>query len=376
MRTARSKRGPRGLQLAGSPTLQERRAPAAVYPGDTHGVNRPDRRQGSKPAKRISPGPRVGRIVKLSLALHQSTEMFLLYCRSRRLSDRTIDFYSGRLLAFSRFLGRSAPNTELRAITRQLIREFVLHEISRCSPRTVNHTITALRVFFRFMVADGCLPEDPTEGLEKVREERRIIEGFSQDQIEAILATCKTTFNDIRDRALILVMLDCGLRASETIGLGDGDIKFKERVIKVIGKGEKERLVAFGETTALALAQYQALRIGVAKAPEKFFMTCYATAMTRHCLRFVVARRCKKAGITGVRCSPHTFRHTFARQFLLSGKDMVSLQKLLGHSDMTMTRRYAEMSDQDALKRHREFSPADSMNLTKPRLNGRRKRLV
>ena len=200
-----------------------------------------------------------------------------------------------------------------------------------------------------------------------------LIDVFSPEQIETVIATCGADFVGLRDRAVILVLLDCGLRASETCGLTADDVNWKEHTLKVLGKGRKERLVSFGRATQQALGRY------LARRPElptsNLFVTWFGEPMNRHRLYELVKTRCLRAGITGVRASPHTFRHTFATSFLRSGGDCFTLQRILGHEDLAMTRRYSEVSQTDALERHRAYSPADRLSLAEPS-QGRRKRIV
>ena len=237
---------------------------------------------------------------------------------------------------------------------------------------TANHSLIALRAFFNFLTEEGYIDTSPAAGVKKVRAERRIIETFSEEHLQAILATCGRDFTGIRDRAILIVLVDCGMRATELCAVAEVNINWKEQTVTVLGKGRKERVVAFGSATQQALAKYAARRPDV--ATDRFFISCYGQPLDRFSLAKMVKRRGRKAGINGVRCSPHTFRHTFAISFLRSGGDLFTLQKLLGHSDLTTTRLYCEVSQTDALQRHRQFSPADRLHLAAPTKG--RKRIV
>lgn len=208
-------------------------------------------------------------------------------------------------------------------------------------------------------------------GVEKVRKRRTVIETFSLEQIEKIISVCEKDFLGVRDKAIIMTLVDCGLRASELCGLRIDDISREQQTMIVLGKGDKERVVPFGQATQQALTQYLARRGKL--DTNVLFVNCYGEAFDRHRLADIVESRCIRAEISGVRCSPHTFRHTFAVMYLRAGGDVFSLQKMLGHSDLTMTRRYAELSEMDVQAKHRLFSPGDRLQVEKK--SGGRKKL-
>ena len=211
---------------------------------------------------------------------------------------------------------------------------------------------------------DGLLDQNPIDRVDKPRRRRAVISTFSPEEVESILATCRNDFVGVRDRAIILTLLDCGLRASELCGLRLEDIDWREQTLLVVGKGDKERIVPFGSAVRRVLGEYIGRRGDL--PCRELFVSVYGEPINRHRLRAIVRRRCEAAGIKGVRCSPHTFRHTFAVMFLRAGADAFTLQKLLGHSDLAMTRRYCELSRTDVLEKHRLFSPADRLRPVGP----------
>ncbi|MEN6356546.1 MAG: tyrosine-type recombinase/integrase [Armatimonadota bacterium] len=315
---------------------------------------------------------RISEVIRPADSLPSAIDAFMVFCRAKNLSENTLLYYRYRLDSFQRFLAKHTGISAPRDVTRQTIREFLNVEMNEHSPTTANHSVITLKAFFGFLLEEGFLDNNPSAGISKIRCKKRLIETFSAEQVEAMLATCNKSFQGIRDKAMILILYDCGLRASELCDIRLESIDWYAQTISVIGKGDKERLVSFGKATRLALAQY------IARRPEveasQLFITCYGDPLERHRLGAVIKKRCKQAGITGVRCSPHTLRHTFAVNYLRAGGDVFSLQKILGHSDLTMTRRYCELSQTDALERHRMYSPADRLQSPKP--TGRRKRIA
>lgn len=302
---------------------------------------------------------RVGSLTHPAENMEAAVQSFLGYCESKNLSDNTINYYCYRLQAFQHYMDSNAPGLAPKDVTRYMIREFLIQERKQNSPSTANHSLITVRAFFNYLVREEFLTEAPTVGVEKARSKKRIIETFAIEQIESILTTCKKDFTGVRDKALILTLFDCGLRVSELCGLDLGDISWNDQTMIVLGKGDKERCVPFGQATRQALIEYSIRRGDL--DTSRFFVTCYGCPLDRFRAREIIIDRCKEAGIAGVRCSPHTFRHTFAVSYLRSGGDVFSLQRLLGHSDLAMTRRYCEMSQTDIVEKHKQFSPADRL---------------
>jgi len=304
----------------------------------------------------------------LTYDIEAAVSAFLAYCRSKNLSPKTVDYYAARLLAFTRYAS-SCPPTDITAAT---IREFLTHEKETNSAATANHSLCTLRVFLGFLHAEGFLESNPAASVTRLKAKKRVIETFSPEQIEAVLRTCGRDFYGVRDRAVILTLLDCGLRASELCALQLADVNRQEQSFRVEGKGAKERIVPFGQGVRRALASYLAIRTESLPA-RSLFVTQYGEPLTRYRLRDLVKRRCNRAGIEGVRPSPHTLRHTCAVSYLRSGGDTFTLQMLLGHTSQDMTRRYCEsLLAADVQRKHRDFSPVDNMKGIVPK-SGRRR---
>jgi site-specific recombinase XerD len=312
-------------------------------------------------------GSNVVRIRRLGASaqdLGAAIQGFFSFCRAKNLSPNTLVYYRQRLAAFARYVAEHHCECPLGEITAQIIRGFVAWETDRNSASTANHSYTTLNAFFSYLVRDGLLDRNPVDRVDKPRRRRAVIGTFSPEEVKSILATCRNDFVGVRDRAIILTLLDCGLRASELCGLRLEDIDWREQTLLVVGKGDKERIVPFGSAVRRVLGEYIGRRGDL--PCRELFVSVYGEPINRHRLRAIVRRRCEAAGIKGVRCSPHTFRHTFAVMFLRAGADAFTLQKLLGHSDLAMTRRYCELSRTDVLEKHRLFSPADRLRPVGP----------
>ncbi len=181
---------------------------------------------------------RIPSLAPISTDLAAAIDMFLSVCKGKNLSVNTLIYYRTRLQAFSRYVDATCPGDGPKDITRQLLRAFLAAQTEECSASTANHNFIALRAFFNFLLGEGFLAENPIEKVEKPRRRKSVISTFTLEQVESVLATCKNDFVGVRDRAMILVMLDCGPRASELCGLRLDDINWLDRTLLVLGKGD------------------------------------------------------------------------------------------------------------------------------------------
>jgi integrase/recombinase XerD len=291
------------------------------------------------------------------VTLDEAVSRFTRRCEAKNLSPGTIAYYGFHLTALSRYLASKDAHLLPADITTDTLRGF-LSERMKVSAVTAHHSLLTARVFFRFLEQEDITPTNPAAGLDGVRRKKPLIPTFSPEQVQAVLEGCNgRTFNDVRDRAIILLLLDTGLRASEVCGVLVDAIDWHEQTLTVWGKGAKQRLVPFGEAARQALQAYLDRR-GDLDTPQ-VFVSNLGDPLSRRRVLEIIHERCANANVKGVRCSPHTFRHTFAVMYLRNGGDVFSLQKILGHSDLAMTRRYAELSQTDVLDRHRTCSPGD-----------------
>ena len=305
-------------------------------------------------------------------ALQEAVDSFLRRGQARNLSASTLRFYRDRLGAFTRYLDSHGLRLAPEQVTAQVVRDFLTAEAERVTAATASHSRAALSAFFRFLVSDEVIAYDPMTKVEKVRLPRRVIPTLSQEEIERMLATCSPrTFNGARLKAVILTLVDCGLRVSELCGLDLGDVAWEAQTLQVMGKGSKERVVPFGEAARQALLCYLARR-GEVAGQSALFLTCYGERLNRVEAHRLLRECGERAGVSGVH--PHRFRHTCAVMFLRGGGDAFTLQKLLGHSSLDMTRRYCELSAADVVAKHRAASPGDRF-LSQVRKAGGRKRL-
>jgi integrase/recombinase XerD len=307
----------------------------------------------------------------LSCDMESAIAAFLSYSQSKNLSPRTIQYYREQLQSFTRFLSTKYADIPPAEITPHIIRELVCYEKDRTSPSTANHCLAVTSRFLGYLHSEGFIESNSARSVDKQKVRKPVIETFSPEQVERMLDQCRKDFYGVRDRAILLLLLDTGLRASELCGITMNDVNWTEQTILVTGKGDKERVVPFGQGVRQALNTYLSYRQDAES--EALFVGHYGEPLDRFRLRDIVVRRCERAGIKGIRPSPHTLRHTAAVFYLRAGGDTFTLQRLLGHSSQEMTKRYCEsLSAADVQKKHKEYSPVDNMNLRKP-VSGRKR---
>lgn len=237
-------------------------------------------------------------------------------------------------------------------------------------PASVLWYYAKLSALFNWLVARGDLDTSPlTVQRPIVRKDQ--IRPFTPEQIQALFAATKNGPDPVRDEALLLLLYDTGIRASELCGLTLGDLDLAGRRCRVHGKGAKERTVYLGEETRRALRRL----VGEYRNPEHpkeppepsqaLFCSNRGTsageALSRGGLHRIIANLGKRAGVQGVRCSPHTLRHSFALHFLKHQGQPFTLQQLLGHTSLNQTREYVNLANADLEHEHQKASPADNL---------------
>lgn len=230
-------------------------------------------------------------------------------------------------------------------------------------PQSAGNYFRWLRTFFLFLVEDGTLDASPLRTLKPPRHKDDQVQPFSMAQVDALLRAAGRTRSARRDEAIILTLLDTGCRAAELCGLRYADFDMRERSLRVLGKGNTHRTLYLSPRTTRAIQQY--LRQRRPEEDEPLFAaeggTATGEALTPNGLHQVVKRLGQAAGIDGVRCSPHTFRHTFAVEYLRNGGDPLTLQALYGHTSLEMTRKYVQFAGADMKRSHAAHSPVAKM---------------
>jgi integrase/recombinase XerC len=328
---------------------------------------------GRRPENRaVAPPPmRPVRDYLLTSEISQRESSWIESCRLRMLSQDTIALRRICLYLLKEFL-RDHGYTTCGEVE---MRQFFLHlatvgrrddRSKKLSPSTVKTYHAHLTIFFKFLIAEDILTDSPMARIPTPKWKKVQIQPFTAEQIKALLGATKDGFYPKRDRAIILLLLDTGMRAAELCGIKWGVIDLTGRRITVVGKGDKSRDVYFSSTTYRAIMEYRREETAASGSPTTPLFYSDRGLRTGDCLTEsgllqLIRRIGDRAGLDCVRCSPHTFRHTFALNFLRGGGDAFALRDTLGHEDIKMTQKYVKLAASDVESQNRKFSPVEFM---------------
>ena len=300
-------------------------------------------------------------IITSDTTLHGQLKIFLLTCKVNELSPRSIDDYAQKIGAFVMFCN-SQGIKEPQEVTPNHVRVFLLLLRERMKAVSVHDYYGCVNRFFNWLVEEDALEHSPMVRMKPPRVPKEIIQPFSLEDIKRMLVVLsEDNLRGYRNRALILAFLDTGLRLSELAGIMLSDVDFDRGIIKVMGKGAKGRVVRVGKESQKAILKYLLQRND---SLPQLWITLDRKPMAARGIQSLIKRLGKRAGITDARCSPHTFRHTFAITCLRNGIGEFNLQCLLGHTTLQMTRKYVQtLGANDALSAHEKASPVDNLRL-------------
>lgn len=269
-------------------------------------------------------------------------EKFIRYLEiERNYSAHTILNYRLDLRDFKKFAG----DTELEKIDYLLLRKYLAFlKENNLGARTINRRISALRSFFKFLAREGYLKANPILILSTPRLEKHLPAFMTEEEVAKLIgaAFAKSQKDEraLRDRAVLETFYSTGIRISELAGLKTQDIDFIGGIVKVMGKGRKERIVPIGDTATQAIRRYLETR---KKQDEALFLNKSGRRISSRGIRNIVEKYIRLAGIKqGV--SPHTFRHSFATHLLNRGADLRTVQELLGHANLSTTQIYTHLT--------------------------------
>jgi integrase/recombinase XerD len=240
----------------------------------------------------------------------------------------------------------------------------ILHDLG-LAPRSISRCVSAVKGFHKFLLGDGLASSDPTALMDVPKLPRKLPDVLSQEEVERMLHQPAPVPGEakplwIRDRSVLEVLYATGVRVSELVALRQGDVFADEEIIRVFGKGSKERIVPIGKSALAWITRYkQELRPLLAKrgsGRDVLFLNSRGGPLTRMTVWTIVRENGRKAGVRR-EIHPHTFRHSFATHLLEGGADLRAVQEMLGHSDISTTQIYTHV-DREYLKEvHRTFHP-------------------
>jgi len=272
----------------------------------------------------------------------------------RNLSPHTLRGYLSDLVQFHKFLAdrrlceSDGQSVDARKVDVHVIRAFLASLTKEHKKSSIGRKLAALKGFFRFMVRDQGLENDPLRSIHSPKREKPLPAFLSVDDVFRLLGRFKSGgFLEVRDRAILEFFYSTGVRVSELVGLNWADVDFQLGIVRVLGKGSKERIVPVGEVALERLRDYGTEQRKKWNFPCRgetaVFLNHRGNRITARSVGRIVEKRLKAAGVA-IRLSPHGLRHTFATHLLNSGADLRAIQEMLGHASLSTTQRYTHLN--------------------------------
>jgi integrase/recombinase XerD len=266
----------------------------------------------------------------------------------RSLSGNSIEAYVRDIEKLTQFLDLKGLTSTPETLTLDTLREFLrwVTELGMM-PTSQARIISGIKAFYKYLLMDDLIQHNPAELLEAPKTARKLPDTLNIDEIDKMLATIdRSKPEGMRNRAIIETMFSCGLRVTETVTLKLSDISYEEEYVKVVGKGNKERLVPIGSVALNAIKQYvDFVRVHIEVKTgnnDIVFLNGRGTKLSRVMIFYIIKKMASEAGIRKT-ISPHTLRHSFATALVEAGADLRAVQQMLGHESITTTEIYTHI---------------------------------
>lgn len=291
------------------------------------------------------------------MKISNAIDDFLNYCIFEKgLSDKTRESYQNDLLVYSDFLkGKGIDDVCL--IKSSHIKEFLKARSSE-ETSTIAHNLTVIKNFHSYLLKENIVRGNEAEFIERPKLKKALPKTLSVTDVDKLLdIELKTPF-DYRNKAMLELMYGCGLRVSELVALEINDIDMTNCLIRIVGKGNKEREIPIGEYSIYYLMEYLNVREKLLKKKSctKLFLNNHGNGMTRQGFFKNLKVILKEKGLNEA-VSPHTLRHSFATHLINRGADLRSIQEMLGHADISTTKIYTRISDEKVLDDYDKYHP-------------------
>lgn len=276
------------------------------------------------------------------------------------LAKNSIDAYRRDMTQFAKWLAKRSE--ALATIPKHTLTAYLAHlvEARAASPRTSARVVSSLKRFYGFLLREHLISEDPSHDLDTPKLPRSLPKSMSEAEVEALLAAPDiNTDLGLRDRAMLETLYASGLRVSELVGLKIAQVSLDMGVVRILGKGSKERLTPLGQEAIEWITRYQREsrpNILGGKKSDALFVTGRGGPMTRLNFWLIIKRHARTANIR-TELSPHTLRHAFATHLINHGADLRVVQLLLGHSDITTTQIYTHVARERLKQIHAKHHP-------------------
>jgi integrase/recombinase XerD len=277
----------------------------------------------------------------------------------RGLSSNTLAAYRADLTALSRWL--SERGVPMVRTSRSDLQDFIAYRVQAgARPRSTARQLSSFRRFFRYLVRESVIREDPTAEIAMPKIGRSLPKSLTEEEVEALLGAPQVSDPlGHRDRTMLEVLYATGVRVSELVNLRHAQVNLNQGVIRIVGKGNRERLIPLGEEAMRWLNEFARGPRGeilLERQSDYLFPTRRGDRMTRQAFWHIIKRYARKAGVTK-ELSPHTLRHAFATHLLNHGADLRVVQMLLGHSDLSTTQIYTHVARERMKELHTQHHP-------------------
>ena len=278
------------------------------------------------------------------------------------LSKNTLLGYGRDLRRYADYLEKKKKITSLVKVSRREITDFLLYEKDRdLEPTSIARALVAVRMFHRFLTDEGKLPEDVTDALESPKLWKKLPNYLSASEVERLLVAPNIRRTQgLRDQAVLELMYATGMRASETTTLRLSSLDFEDGIVRILGKGSKERIVPMGRKARESVRRYldrgRPEWLKRAGGTEALFLTRLGKPMSRQSVWAILKVYAKKSGLSK-KVYPHILRHSFATHLLEGGADLRVVQELLGHADIVTTQIYTHVDKARLKGIHQKFHP-------------------
>ena len=277
----------------------------------------------------------------------------------RNLSINTIKSYRSDLNKFEFFLTKTGSK-KLSFIAPEIVREFLYEESKRVNAKTQGRIISTLKTFFNFLVLEKLISDSPIENIDYPKIDSKIPLVLSTDEIDKIISSAFSKKYGLRNQAIIEIMYSCGLRVSELTEMKISNIFFDESLIKILGKGNKERFIPLSSIAKKLLynyIKYNRKKLSYDKqSVDIVFLNNRGKKLTRVMVYNIINDAALEAKINK-KISPHTLRHSFATHLIENGADIISIQKMMGHENVVTTEKYLHVNKKHLVETVIKFHP-------------------
>lgn len=283
----------------------------------------------------------------------------------KNFSQNTINAYIKDIISLNQFILDNKNLDKLTKINYQTIRSYIFNLIQKkYNDRTIARKISSFRSFYRYLIHEGYLENNPAEYIQIPRTKKKLPDFlFFEEVLKLINSIPINTPIGIRDRAIFELLYGTGIRVTELSNLDNDDINMSDETVKIFGKGSKERILPLSQPVKNALQNYIRIRDQIPKkkcykamSTSALFISCFGKRLTARSIRMIINKNMQLAWLNK-KISPHIFRHTFATHLLDGGADLRSVQELLGHESLSTTQIYTHITKNKLIEKYKKYIP-------------------